>query len=97
MRVYLSGKITGNENYKKDFADGRAALEGAGHEVCDPTDLGFPDGVSWEYAMRRDLQEMLGCDGVALLPSWEDSRGARIEERLARELGIPAKPIGQWL
>lgn len=39
MRLYLSGKITGNENYKENFALGRAMLENAGYDVCDPTPL----------------------------------------------------------
>jgi len=97
MRLYLSGKITGNDNYRKDFAEGRARLENAGYDVCDPTDLGFPEDIPWEDAMRHDIREMLGCDGVALLPSWEESGGARIEARLARDLGMPTRPLSRWL
>jgi hypothetical protein len=40
---------------------------------------------------------MLNSDGLALLPDWEESKGARIEERLAREVGIPVKPIEEWI
>ena len=97
MRLYLSGRITSNENYRKDFAEGRAGLENAGYDVCDPTDLGFPEDIPWEDAMKHDIREMLGCDGVALLPSWEESRGALIEARLAKELGMTAMPISWWL
>ena len=96
-RIYLSGKITDNENYREDFADGRARLESAGYNVCDPTDLGFPEDIAWEDAMKQDIREMLRCDGVALLPSWEESRGARIEARLAKELGMTARPLAWWL
>ena len=97
MRLYLSGKITGNENYKRDFAEGRAALEGAGHEVCDPTCFGFPENVEWEFAMKHDIREMLACDGVALLPSWRESKGARIEARLAGELGMRVDQVDAWV
>jgi len=47
--------------------------------------------------MKQDIREMLRCDGVALLPSWEESRGARIEARLAGELGMTARPLSWWL
>jgi hypothetical protein len=47
--------------------------------------------------MRIVLAVMLQCDGVALLPDWEDSRGAKIEERLAGELGIETLPIDGWI
>ena len=97
MRLYLSGRITGNEGYRKDFAEGRAALESAGYDVCDPTGFGFPEDITWEDAMKYDIREMLGCDGVALLPSWGKSRGACIEARLAKELGVTTMPLSWWL
>jgi len=96
-RLYLSGKITGNENYKEDFAAARAKLENAGYDVCDPTTFDFPEDVPWANAMKYDIREMLHCDGVALLPSWEESKGACLEVRLAKDLGIVAKPLSWWL
>jgi hypothetical protein len=36
MRLYISGKITGNENYKENFTVARIKLENAGYDVCDP-------------------------------------------------------------
>ena len=97
MRLYLSGKITGKENYKEDFARERARLEAAGYAVCDPTAFDFPEDVAWEYAMKYGISEMLACDGVAVLADWQDSRGARIEARLAEKLGMPVLPVAQWL
>ena len=97
MKIYLSGKITGNADYKKDFAEGRAALQAAGYEACDPAAFDFPDDVKWEEAMKYGIREMLECDGVALLPNRRGSRGSRVEARLARELGIPVMPILAWL
>ena len=97
LYLYLSGKITGNENYRADFSAGREALEAAGFAVCSPVDLGLPEDVSWEAAMRADIREMMLCDGVALLPGWEVSRGACVEERLARDLGLPSKPVSAWI
>jgi hypothetical protein len=64
---------------------------------CDPTSFGFPENVSWEDAMKYDLRKMLKCDGVALLPSWRDSKGAIIEARLAKDVGIITKALSAWL
>lgn len=97
MKLYISGAITGNANYKQEFADARAKLESIGYEVCDPAAFGFPDDITWEAAMKYDIRKMLECDGVALLPSWRKSRGARVEARLAKDLGITARPLSAWL
>ena len=97
MRLYLSGKITGNENYKEDFAAARAKLENSGYDVCDPAGFDLPEDVSWADAMKYDIREMVRCDGVALLPSWEESKGACIEARLAKDLGMMTKPVLVWL
>jgi len=53
--------------------------------------------VAWEYAMKYDISEMLACDGVAVLADWHDSKGARIEARLAEDLGMPVKTVDRWL
>jgi hypothetical protein len=54
-------------------------------------------GHSWECYLRHDMIELLQCDGVALLPNWHLSPGARAEFDLANTVGIPCKPIEEWL
>ena len=97
MRLYISGPITGNENFKEDFATARTKLENAGYDVCDPTTFDFPTDILWADAMKYDIREMLQCDGVALLPSWEISKGACIEVKLAKDLRIITRPLSAWL
>ena len=97
MRLYLSGKITGNENYKADFAAARGELENAGYDVCDPTSFDLPEDIPWAEAMKYDIREMLRCDGVALLSNWPESKGSCIEARLAKDLGMATIQVSIWL
>jgi hypothetical protein len=97
MVLYLSGPITGIENYKEAFASARQKLENAGFSVCDPTTFDFNEDVPWVEAMKYDIRRMLQCDGVAVLPNWRESKGAIIEARLAKDLGIKTEPVSEWL
>ena len=96
-KIYLSGRITGDQDYQKKFLNAALDLLKAGY-----TDIENPccyasgeDG--WSTAMRKVLGVMLACGGVALLPGWEDSKGAMIEARLALELGLIVKPLAAWI
>ncbi|MDR3171175.1 MAG: DUF4406 domain-containing protein [Treponema sp.] len=97
MKLYLSGKITGFDFFKETFAIARRQLESSGYEVCDPATFELPEGVAWTDAMKYDIQKMLQCDGVATLDNWQDSTGARIEVRLARNLGMPVFSVTKWI
>lgn len=79
----------------KDLAD-------AGFEPLNPVDVGARcvPGVcehDWQWYMRRTLAMMLTADRVALLPGWENSRGAQIERRLAYDIDVPVTPIERLL
>jgi hypothetical protein len=40
---------------------------------------------------------LMTCDGIALLPGWENSQGAVIEQRIGEWLGLTVKTIDEWL
>jgi hypothetical protein len=100
VKLYIAGPMRGYPRYNFDaFDEAQWTLEDAGHEVISPAqldrDLGFdPDktleeqGFSVEEAMRRDVHAILEVDGVALLPGWEQSQGARTERTVAQALGL---------
>lgn len=44
MKVYISGAITNNPNYKKDFALAEKIAKKCGYEVVNPASLGEVDG-----------------------------------------------------
>ena len=49
---------------------------------------GLPIDSPWEQHMLRDIELLMGCGGIFLLPDWKESRGARIEHAIAKELGL---------
>jgi hypothetical protein len=96
-KIYLSGKITGDPYYAIKFKSAEYPLTKAGYMVVNPCLVVPANCASWTEAMKLALREMLVCDGVALLPDWKNSKGAKIEERLARNIGLEVKPIAEWI
>ncbi len=92
MKLYVSGPVTGyKDGNRPAFDEAAGRLREAGYDACGPHDV-VPAPWHWGQAMRKAVGEMLECDGVALLPDWQDSRGACIERRLALDLGMPVGP-----
>lgn len=77
MKVYIAGKITGNPNYKAQFAAEAERIRAAGHIVLNPADL--PEGMEPGDYMRICSAMIDAADEVAFLPSWKESNGARME------------------
>jgi hypothetical protein len=95
-KIYISGKITGDPDYFEKFNSEESRLTNHGYYPANPAFLVDENEKDWNKAMKIALREMLLCDGVSLLPDWQESRGAKIEERLARELGIEVRPCAEW-
>ena len=47
--------------------------------------------------MKADIPLMLACDGLAVLPGWEASAGARLEVDIAQRLNMPIKDVYGWI
>lgn len=84
MIGYLSGPITGNPDYKKQFAWAAKHLERLGWDIINPAAMERVVPVSaftYEDYMEIDLLLLSKADTLIQLPGWENSRGAN------RELG----------
>lgn len=107
-RLYIAGPITGQpDNNKAKFAEAETLLNGAGYATINPQNVhedhcdddGCPgeNAHTWRWYMARRLPLVLESDGVALLPGWRGSRGARIEYGLAVEAGIHSAVVSEWV
>jgi nucleoside 2-deoxyribosyltransferase len=94
MRVYLAGPMSGLPDFNYPaFHDGAKALRNAGYDVVSPAEVNPETDQEWAYYMRRDIPELLTCDGVVVLPGWENSKGASLEVHIARALDMPIRDI----
>lgn len=86
--LYLAGPMTGKEqdNFPA-FFEREEALTEIGYHVVNPATHGT--GEAWDYYLRKDVKLLLECEGVAVLPGWQASKGASLEVHIAQTLGMP--------
>lgn len=96
--IYISGKITGDDNYRSKFATAENRLTRDGYDVLNPVKeadkldrlhqaLGRA-APTWSEYMRKCIVAIIDVGAVYMLRDWEESRGARLEHHIASELGI---------
>jgi len=88
MKIYISSKITENENYLKDFEAAETFLDALGHEVINPCKLPHDHGKSYAEYMKEDIKVLLDCDGIYMFGDWFKSEGAVMERAVARICGL---------
>lgn len=86
---YIAGKITGleKEEVTRNFDEAKKEVAELGYLPTSPTDLPL-DGLPWNECMSQGIAMMLRCKAVYALRNHDDSRGAKIELKLAAELGM---------
>lgn len=90
MKIYISGKITGTDDYIVRFKEAELELKRRGYTVVNPAAVNaeLPEDTTWEEYMEMS-KVMLGmCDEVYMLEGWEDSKGACIEFGIASKKGM---------
>lgn len=88
-KIYISGKITGLDNYAELFKNAQNLLIEQGYEVINPVELDHTGhDQSWESFMKVDLKALINCDSIFMLKNWNKSKGAIVEYHLARDLNM---------
>lgn len=101
-KVYICGPMSGypEGNYPA-FDEVKDRAIKFGFEVVSPVDLNRMDNMpvpdenanplseaTFHFIVKRDLNAVMGCKGLILLPQWCYSKGALTEYYLARWLGL---------
>ena len=82
--VYISGPRVA----EKKFQGAEHFLRSQNYNIVNPMKLQHEHGGTWEEFMREDISALIKCDIIYMLKGWEDSRGAKIEKKLAEDLSI---------
>jgi hypothetical protein len=77
MKIFISGKITGDPDYREKFAQAEREIINKGHVVMNPAIL--PAGFSHAEYMTITLAMQSACDATYMMPDWEESEGAKME------------------
>ena len=86
MIFYISGKITGDENYISKFKNAEKRLRKdikPGDVIINPIIL--PTGLDWEQYMALCLPMVDVCDCIVMLKDYHNSTGAKLELERAKK------------
>ena len=77
-RIYISGPITGVENFREIFLKKQLELEKLGNEVVNPALLYLimPSSSTWQEYMDICIPLLKLCDKITMLKGYENSRGS---------------------
>lgn len=80
-RLYISGQITGTDDFLERFAKAQAELTEQGYSVINPAAVNsaMPEDTTYEEYMEMSFTMLDMCDGIYMLKNWEKSCGANRE------------------
>lgn len=99
MILYIAGPMTGLPGLNfAAFDAAEVELRSAGFTVLNPTRHGQGEpGKEWLDYLVPCLYDVMSANGIALLPGWKSSKGARVESILAKVHGKPQAALETWL
>lgn len=90
--------MTGLPDYNfPEFNRVAALLRQSEYFVFNPAEHGCDPEYSWADYMRMNIADLVKADLVATLPNWKNSKGARLEVHIAKELDMPVVSYSELL
>lgn len=95
-KVYISGKITGDTQYKAKFKTAAEYLNAEGYEVINPAETVLPNSklATWEDYMLVSFAFLNKADEIYMLNDWKQSPGACAEYGFAIAKGMKIRQEG---
>ena len=90
MKIYIAGKITGNDRYRRQFLNAEIDLciEDISRTILNPADTVARICGLEHHEYIHICKAMIDvCDTVAFLPNWKESKGAVKEHEYAQKMG----------
>lgn len=95
MRIYISGPITGTDDYMNRFIAAEIKIRAGGDIPVNPARINaeMPESTHEDY-MKVSLALLSTCDAIYMLQGWSNSAGAleEFDEAVNREMTITFEP-----
>ena len=90
MKVYISGAITGTDDYMERFANAEKELTEQCYSVVNPAKVNaqLPEDTTYEEYMKMSFCMLDMCEAIYMLRGWNKSCGANRELGYAMARGM---------
>ena len=97
MKIYISGKITNDPDFKEKFKkavyyliENKEILFPEENEISyfNPAEVTLTGTPTWQDYMKYDLKILIECNAIFMLKDWKESEGAKLEHHIAEKLNM---------